>query len=246
VLLHGLFGGAWSYDPVLAAITQPHNLFIPTLSYHGALGAGPVPSLDFRAEIERLAAAIATTCSAPVDLVGYSLGGRLALGLAIAQPSLVRRLLLISSRRGLDSQRERDERQRADEVWAKLLETEGPEAFFERWWTQPLFASLSRLPTEILQQELMHRKRHDPVGLSAALRRFGLGRQPSYSSETRRLEVPVTLLAGAFDEKYVALSGQLAAQLPLGRCVVVEQAGHHLLLEAPCRVAQIIDEEIER
>jgi 2-succinyl-6-hydroxy-2,4-cyclohexadiene-1-carboxylate synthase len=246
VLLHGMFGGPWSYDGVLGALAQPRNLLVPTLSYHGATRGAPLPDVDYLEEVERLAGQIAETCSAPVDLVGYSLGGRLALGLSVAHPQLVRRLLLVSSRRGLESQLERDERQRADEHWARLLESEGLDAFFERWWTQPLFASLSRLPKETLHEELVRRKSHDPSGLAAALRRLGLGKQPSYLSEARNLRLPVTLLAGALDEKYLALSAQLASELPLGRCVVVEQAGHHLLLEAPCRVAQIIDEETER
>jgi 2-succinyl-6-hydroxy-2,4-cyclohexadiene-1-carboxylate synthase len=246
VLLHGFVGGSWSYHDVIASLGSSRELLIPTLTYHEAGSGGLLPNRDFADEIERLARYVAKTGSEPIELVGYSMGGRLALGLAIAHPELVRGLVLLSSRRGLDCPLSRERRRQADEVWADMLEREGLDAFLDRWWTQPIFRTLSRLPAERLRMELEQRRTHRPVGLAAALRHFGLGSQPSYASEVRGLELPVTLVAGELDEKFVSLTRQLATELPQGRCIVVEGAGHHLLLEAPTRVARIIDEEIER
>jgi 2-succinyl-6-hydroxy-2,4-cyclohexadiene-1-carboxylate synthase len=122
------------------------------------------------------------------------------------------------------------------------VERIGTEAFLERWWAQPLFHPLAKLPASILKTELDQRGRHRPAGLAAALRELSLGQQPSYANEVRALELPVTVIAGALDPKFVALGTRLAAALPQGRCLVVEDAGHHLLLEAPAKVAQVIDE----
>ena len=106
-----------------------------------------------------------------------------------------------------------------------------------------MFRSLRGLPSEVLQAELTQRSRLEPTGLAAALRRLGLGSQPSYAAEARKLQTPTTLVAGSADEKFVILSRQLASELPQARCIVVEGAGHHLLLEAPATVARIIEEE---
>ncbi len=246
VLLHGFVGGSWSYHDVIALLGHSRDLIVPTLTYHEADSSVPLLNQDFAGEVERLACDIAEAGAERIDLVGYSMGGRLALGLAIAHPELVRKLVLLSSRRGLDCPLERERRRQADDVWADLLERDGLDAFLDRWWSQPIFRTLSTPPSERLKAEVQQRRKHRHFGLAAALRRFGLGNQPSYASEVRGLALPVTLVAGELDEKFVSLSRQLATELPQSRCLVVEGAGHHLLLEAPARVARIIDEETER
>jgi 2-succinyl-6-hydroxy-2,4-cyclohexadiene-1-carboxylate synthase len=244
VMLHGFAGGAWSYDHVLPNLIHHGELLIPTLSYHESDGpATPLRILSFEAEISRIAELIAARSRGQVDLVGYSMGGRIAFGLSVAHPELVRRLVLISSRRGLATEREREERRRADAVWAEILEREGLESFLQRWWAQPLFRSLARLPQASLRRELECRRGHSPLGLAAAMRHLGLGNQPSYAAEARRLGIPVTMVAGDLDTKFLTLSQQLASELPFGRFVVVKGSGHHLLLEAPQQVARIINEE---
>lgn len=246
VLLHGFAGGSWSFDTVIETIGPCRTVTAPTLTYHGSAGGDPFPDVDFLGEVQRLASDLVGDGAEPVDLVGYSMGGRLALGLAITHPELVKSLVLLSSRRGLDSPEEREQRRQTDASWANLIEQDGLNAFFERWWCQPIFRSLSRLSSERLERELTQRRLHQPAGLAAALRRWGLGSQPSYAAEIRALRVPVTLVAGELDEKFVGLSRELAAELPKARCLVVEGAGHHLPLEAPARIARIILEETER
>jgi 2-succinyl-6-hydroxy-2,4-cyclohexadiene-1-carboxylate synthase len=246
VLLHGFAGGSWSYGEVVSALGRRREVLAPTLTYHEPAGGETLPEVDFAGEVERLVCEIKGTGANPVDLVGYSMGGRLALGLALAHPELVETLVLLSARRGLDCPAERERRRQADANWAERLEREGLEVFLEHWWAQPIFRSLAQLTSDRLESELAQRRTHHPARLAAALRCWGLGCQPGYASEVRRLQVPVVLLAGGLDEKFVSLSRQLAAELPKGRCLVVEGAGHHLLLEAPARVARIILEETER
>jgi 2-succinyl-6-hydroxy-2,4-cyclohexadiene-1-carboxylate synthase len=246
VLLHGFAGGSWTFDNVIETIGRCRTVTAPTLTYHGPAGGDPLPEVDFRGEIQRLASDLVDGGAEPVDLVGYSMGGRLALGLAITHPELVKSLVLLSSRRGLDGPEEREQRRQADARWADLIEQDGLDAFFKRWWCQPIFRSLSRLSPERLEHELAQRRQHKPAGLAAALRRWGLGSQPSYAAEIRSLRVPVTLVAGELDEKFVGLSREMAAELLKVRSLVVEGAGHHLPLEAPARIARIILEETER
>lgn len=246
LLLHGFAGGTWSWEQVTAALTPRKSaLLVPTLTYHESSDGELLPEVDFAGEVERLANLVVHSGAKPIDLVGYSMGGRLALGLAIAHPELVRSLVLVSARRGLDCAMEQACRRQVDANWAELLEREGLDAFLDRWWTQPIFRSLSQLAPERLAPELAHRRSHRAAQLAAALRKWGLGCQPAYSAEVRRLRTPVILVAGKLDEKFVGLSLDLAAELPRGRCIMVEGAGHQLLLEAPGELARIIDEEIE-
>jgi 2-succinyl-6-hydroxy-2,4-cyclohexadiene-1-carboxylate synthase len=252
VLLHGLFGGPTSFEPVLAEMHSRFQAFCPTLSYHEAAtglhtrlqdrSKGETNEVSFLDEVDRLAARVMTEFSEkPVTLVGYSLGGRIALSMAIRHAPLVRKLVLISSRRGLDTPSEREARVASDDGWARRLEHSGFEGFFEAWWAQPVFASLARLPDAVLERETRARQALDPKRLATALRRFSLGVQPDYRGEVRRLSVPTLLVVGGLDTKFVALSHELAGELPNGRTIVVENAGHHLLLEAPAALARIMD-----
>ncbi|HEY5960005.1 MAG TPA: alpha/beta fold hydrolase [Polyangiaceae bacterium] len=247
VLIHGFLGGPWSFDGVLSRLSSGPDVMCPALSFHGHGAESDSYDTTFLGEIDRIAANVVRRFGgAPVTLLGYSLGGRIALGLAIRHPSAVRRLILISSRRGLDAAEDRSTRLARDEAWATLLERSGWDAFLEAWWAQPVFSSLQRLPSEALEREAIQRRRGHPSALAMAMRRFSLGNQPDYATEVQNLAVPTLLVAGDLDPKFVGLSKELAELLPKGRVFVIENAGHHLLLEAPAAVARIIDEELER
>lgn len=274
VLLHGFLGGSWSYDGVLAACQRSHDVLVPTLSFHtghagnrietGALhdatplGRAPSSTVDrdgtnetaqatrFSDEIRRIAAAIHQFAgSSKVLLVGYSMGGRLALGVSVHFPQLIAKLVLVSARRGLDTRAERVARITSDEHWAKILEQQGLVFFLERWLAQSLFCGMQQLPAQVLEREHDRRLSQDPQALACALRRLGLGRQPSYARGVRQLQVPVSILAGECDQKFLSLSERLASELPRAERIVVKGASHQVLLEAPSWVSRIIDEGYE-
>lgn len=271
VLLHGFLGGSWSYDNVLAGCQRSHEVLVPTLSFHtGHSGKGvetgtsrdAVPvrrtacsivyadstnegtrTTRFSDEIRRVATAIQQFAgSSKVLLVGYSMGGRLALGVSVHFPQLIAKLVLVSARRGLDCRAERAARITSDERWAKMLEQQGLVSFFERWSAQPLFLGMRKLPAQTLEREYHRRMTHDPHALACALRRLGLGRQPSYARGVRQLQVPVSILAGECDQKFLTLSERLASEFPRAERIVVKGASHQVLLEAPSWVSRVIDE----
>lgn len=243
VLLHGFLGGSWSYDAVLAGCHRSYDVLVPTLSFHGESRTERARRLRFSDEVRRIAARIERFSDpSKVILVGYSMGGRIALGIAVHFPQLVERLVLVSSRRGLDTWGERAARIQADERWAQRLEHDGLGPFLERWAEQPIFRCARDLPLDVLERERVRRSAHDARELACALRQLGLGRQPGYALGVRRLEIPVNLLVGEFDQKFVALSARLASELPKAQRSVVKGASHQLLLEAPTRVSRIIDE----
>jgi len=233
--LHGFTGSprSWDFLP-----DQPHEQrFVPALVGHlGCEGASAVG--DFEAEVDRLARLCAH--QSPLHVVGYSLGARLALGLALRHPARVSRLTLISAHPGLASDAERGERRAADERWCELLLTRGSRAFVDAWQAQALWATQARLDEATLQRKRNERLSHDPAGLARSLRVTGLGQMPNYREQLPQLTVPVTLCAGALDLKFRALAELMAKSVAHAELSIVDGAGHDLLLERPELITEVI------
>ncbi len=171
------------------------------------------------------------------SLVGYSMGGRIALYLATRYPQFVERLALISASPGLESEIERTERARNDDSLAMKLEAEGLPTFLDDWYGQPLFASLKARP-ELLAKVIERRGKGSSRSLAKALKSLSAGRQPSLWEELRSLTVPALFIAGEMDSKYASLARRMADLCPNGKPCIIAQAGHAVHLEQPWAVAE--------
>ncbi len=184
------------------------------------LGAGP-----WEAELDRLEA-----LAPPVfTLCGYSMGGRLALALALRIPERVRRLVLVSASPGLADAEERAARRAADEALADRIEAIGVEAFAREWAAQPLFAGQS---AEVAAAAHAERLRRSAGELAAQLRGLGTGAMPSLWVRLGELPMPVSAVVGERDPKFRAIADRMGFPVE-----VVPRAGHALPLEAPAAVA---------
>jgi 2-succinyl-6-hydroxy-2,4-cyclohexadiene-1-carboxylate synthase len=230
VLLHGFTGSPSSWDAVLALVPERPTLRPPLLGH----GAPPPGARTFADEIARLAALLP---DAPVHLAGYSLGARLALSLALAHPTHVARLTLIGAHPGLPTTQEKHARRESDAAWRRLLTEGGMERFLDAWDAQPLFATRARLPDAVTRAHRAARLRHDPSGLARSLEVLGLAEMPDLRPELPRLTLPVTLLAGELDAKFLGLARELTSALPHATLRAAPGAGHDLLLERPDLVA---------
>lgn len=238
-LLHGFTGGPDSFQEVLGFLhAPPDEIATPVLVGHGD------PARDravtgFESEVDRLAAALRER-GVRWHLVGYSLGGRLALGLLVRHPELFGAATLIGAQPGLATEAERAERRAADERRCDLLEQRGIEAFVAEWEAMPLFATQSRLSADALARQRAERLKHDPRGLARSLRLTGLGVMPSYAGALAGLRVPVTLVAGVEDAKFSALAHGMARAIPGARVELVAGAGHNVVLERPRALARLL------
>ena len=169
--------------------------------------------------------------------VGYSMGGRLALRLALDRPATVQQLVLVSATPGFDRAGEREARLASDERLASDVERDGVRKFLERWLAQPLFETV---PPEATQLDI--RTRGNTVHrLAHQLRALGQGVQEPLWDRLGELSMPVLVLTGAYDRKYVEIGERMVAAIGANAAqVTLPHAGHATHLERPAEVADTI------
>ncbi|HEY6318849.1 MAG TPA: alpha/beta fold hydrolase [Acidimicrobiia bacterium] len=169
--------------------------------------------------------------------VGYSMGGRLCLRLALDNPALVDALVLVSGSPGIREPGPREARQAADERRAQDLERDGLELFLERWLDQRLFETLPREKAMLEER----RRRNNVPRVAHQLRALGQGAQEPLWDRLGELTVPVLLVAGGYDRAYSEMARQMADAIGAGAAVeIVPKAGHAVQLEQPDEVAHRI------
>jgi 2-succinyl-6-hydroxy-2,4-cyclohexadiene-1-carboxylate synthase len=229
VLLHGFGGTRRAWDGVIAALDReryrPLALDLPG---HGAAAQSERP-ITFTACVE----AVLDASPERFALAGYSLGGRVALHVALTAPERVARLVLVASSPGIEDAAERAARRTSDDALASDLERIPFEEFIERWRTQPLFAAE---PPEVGSLARADQRRNQPEALAAVMRGLGTGEMQPLWGRLGELRMPVTVLVGERDQKFRALGERMVTLLAHARLMVVA-GGHGLPLENPVGVA---------
>jgi len=213
---------------------------LPDLPGHGANTNLPFePPLHFDMLNQDLLSLLDSLAIRQTHLVGYSMGGRAALYFAVHHPDRVASLILESASPGLTDPDERRARAGEDDRRANAIRTEGVEAFVEQWYDLPLFRSLRALP-DVLAQIIAQRKANHPAWIAKVISDLSPGRQPPVWDQVPRLDMPVLLVAGSLDKKYVALGEQIAAHIPRARLAIVPEAGHTVHLEQPEKFVHLL------
>ena len=239
LFLHGFMGSSADWREVLGAMGDRAHCMAVDLPGHGASLGLPPDTYT----IEGASRAVIRTLDylqvvRPV-VAGYSMGGRLALYLALRYPSRCAGLILESASPGLESAGERAARRAADGTKAKRLESEDFEAFLRDWYAQPLFAPLAR-NEDLLRRTIDARRRNDAGELARSLRGMGTGSQPSLWGELEGLAVPALAITGELDEKYAGISSRMVGINPRIESAVVPRAGHTVHAETPAAYASLL------
>ena len=234
VLLHGFTQTSGSWDGVAARLCDRHAVRALDLPGHGAAG-------EERAGLWETAALVAET-GGRATYIGYSLGGRVALHVAIARPDVVERLVLVGATAGIDDDEERAARRRADEELAARIEEIGVDAFLTEWLAQPLFADL---PPDAAG--LAERRSNTAEGLAASLRASGTGMMdPPLWDRLEPIEAPVLVIAGELDVKFRRLGASLVRGIgDHAELVVVAGAGPAVPFEQPERFTDALERWFE-
>ena len=223
MLVHGFTQTGASWAAIADMLRSAgHEVITPDAPGHGTRGDAPANLWDG-------ALGLSAECG-PGTWVGYSMGGRLALHVALAHPDVVQRLVLVGATPGIVDDDERAARVQADEELAVSLERDGVDAFLERWLTQPLFASL---PPEAA--DVGARRANTVAGLAGSLRLAGTGAQEPLWDRLGEIAVPVMLVVGGDDAKFRDLAFRMAERLPDATVVELGGCGHACHLETPER-----------
>jgi 2-succinyl-6-hydroxy-2,4-cyclohexadiene-1-carboxylate synthase len=230
VLVHGFTQTLAAWGPVGRRLAGRRQVVRVDLPGHGASGA-------VRVGFGEAAGLVGEAGGAGV-YVGYSLGGRLCLRLALDRPDLVRGLVLVGASPGIADPGARAARRDADEALAAGIERDGVAVFLDRWLAGPLFAGL---PEEAAGRR--DRLANTPEGLAYALRRLGTGAQEPLWGRLAGLRPPTLLVAGALDAKFAGIAHDMAAAAGTGaRVALVAGAGHAVPLERPDAMAALVEE----
>ena len=240
VALHGFTGNGETMRD-LASRIDPHAI-VPDLAGHGA---GPHPDDPGRYSIEAMVDDVLGLGDDPIDLVGYSMGGRVAFSAACRSPERVRTLSLIGASAGLADPIDRATRAAADDDLATLIEDD-LDGFVDRWMANPLFATQARLGQKFVAASRAQRLANDPRALATSLRRASTGRMAPLHELLGRCSMPVGLIVGADDPKFLGIADDLVGRLPDARTHVIAEAGHAAHLEQPAAVAAAVIETIGR
>lgn len=211
----------------------------PDLPGHGSSVGLPSEAYTIEGTSRRVLDSLGESGVERPVLVGYSMGGRLALYLALRHPARCAGLFLESASPGLESAEERRSRREADESRAKRLESEDFGRFLEDWYRQPLFASLAR-DEALLRRTIEARRRNDPAELAQSLRGMGTGSQPSLWGELPGLQVSALAVAGELDSKYAEIAHRMAGASPIIDCTIVPGVGHNVHVEVPSAYTSLL------
>jgi 2-succinyl-6-hydroxy-2,4-cyclohexadiene-1-carboxylate synthase len=240
VALHGFTGSIAAWDLHVPALAERRRLLLVDLPGHGRTH---LPDPDI-ATVERsaadLAALLLDMAAAPADVLGYSLGARIALRLAIAHPEVVARLVLESPSAGIADPGARAARRAADEELAGRIEAGPIAAFVDEWERSAVFASHAALPPERARRIRAMRLANDPAGLAASLRAAGQGSMEPLHDRLPEVAAATLVIAGALDTVGRPRAEQVAAGIPGARLEIIEDAGHTPHDEQPEAFARLV------
>lgn len=232
VFLHGFMGSCRDFERIMVELLQHFYCVSIDLPGHGRTQVlGDATCYGMEAIALSLIQVLDHLNLGPCHLLGYSMGGRVALYLVLHYPEYFRSVILESASPGLVSETDRRDRRQHDAAIAHRLETETFDSFLDWWYGQPLFHSLRDHPT--YEAMLQRRRDNNPQELARSLRQLGLGQQLSLWSKLQDLTLPCRLIVGERDQKFVDLGQRMTAAIATANLCIVQHCGHSVHQEQP-------------
>ncbi|MDF2536189.1 MAG: Menaquinone biosynthesis related protein [Bacillales bacterium] len=233
MMLHGFTGSINTWRHFVSKHNEDFRFVVPSLVGHGKTDAPhDLNRYTIESVVEDLVGILDQLKINQIHLVGYSMGGRLAIAFALKYPNRLKSLVLESASAGISSKKEREKRQESDGTLSLKIDHDGMEAFVDYWENIPLFQPLEKkisFPDKLRLRT--DRISHKPNGLMASLIMMGTGSQPYYMNKLSRIKVPTLILTGKIDEKFSKIGEQMADQIINSEHVIVKDSGHVIHLE---------------
>ncbi|MEL6938694.1 MAG: 2-succinyl-6-hydroxy-2,4-cyclohexadiene-1-carboxylate synthase [Cyanobacteria bacterium J06598_1] len=242
LLLHGFLGSHQDFASLLPNLSRHFYCITPDLPGHGRTKTQP-NRYTFTSTTDTLLALLHHLNIQQTHLLGYSMGGRLALYMVCEFPKCFIRVVLESASPGLETAEEREKRAQSDDAIAHRLETTPLPQFLTQWYQNPLFTSTLNKP-DIYTAMIQRRQNNAPSELARALQGFSTGRQPSLWAKLSDIKaVPLLLIVGILDTKFVAINRNILKQpgsKARTKLEIVDECGHNVHLEAPNAYAKAV------
>lgn len=239
--LHGFTGSGLDFECFTYNTLQNFSWFAPDLMGHGQT---PISENErdysFDAHIDYLDL-ISKQLKKPFILLGYSMGGRLALKYALERPHNLKHLILASGTPGIIDRDERLQRQQADEALASKILSEGVHNFINFWQEQDIIRSQKNIPLSIYEPLLKRKFANNALGLANSLRKMGTGSMESLWHQLCEIEIPVTLITGEKDLKFTQIAEQMSLYLRNASHIIFPNIGHAAIWENPDYFIKILN-----
>lgn len=236
VLLHGFLGSSADFSLLSSELSNYYYSIAFDLPGHGKSLFLSEASYIIDNTIVSIHSQLHNIGISKVHLVGYSMGGRIALSFANAYPEMISSLTMISSTAGLKSEEERRQRVENDAKIIDKIQTMAMEDFLHFWYSQQIFSFSSERINPILSQRVMN----DKSEIIKSLKFAGTGMMTSLWDNLQNLNFPILLLSGEKDKKYVRICEEMHQIMPNSRNIVIENSSHNLLLDAPVETLNLI------
>lgn len=247
LLLHGFTGNKESWHRFMHSWSDRYHLIAVDLLGHGATDAPPSATrYTMQHAVTDLCALLDQLHIERTAVLGYSMGGRLALSLAVQHPTRISALILESSSPGLALASERTARLEQDASLATAIEQKGLDWFVDYWGALPLFTTASTLSEDdraLLRQQRLNNR---PQGLAHSLRGMGTGSQPSHWADLHHLTMPTLLITGELDVKFCRIAKQMCEQNDRFIHQPVANAGHLVHMEQAAMFDTIVMDFLSR
>ncbi|MBJ7983391.1 2-succinyl-6-hydroxy-2,4-cyclohexadiene-1-carboxylate synthase [Bacillus cereus] len=241
LLLHGFTGSMETWRSFIPSWSEQFQVILVDIVGHGKTESPEeVTHYDIQNVALHMKELLDHLHIENAHVLGYSMGGRLAITMACLYPGYVRSILLENCTAGLESEEERKERKEKDERLADKIEQEGIRNFVSMWENIPLFETQQRLAQNVKEAVRKERLANNPTGLANSLRGMGTGAQPSWWNELQTLKMPVLLLNGESDEKFFRLLKNIEKCIPRANFVKIDGAGHAIHVEQPEKFDTIV------
>jgi 2-succinyl-6-hydroxy-2,4-cyclohexadiene-1-carboxylate synthase len=240
LLIHGFTGRGTAWGSHAAVLARSFRTIVVDLPGHGRTGIhADLARIGVEGTADDLAVILERLDAVPAHVLGYSLGARVALRLAVAHPDVVARLVLESPSAGIARAGERSSRRRADAALAAAIERDGIEAFVDAWERRPVFASQATLPARRAARIRRLRLGNRGAGLAASLRAAGQGAMAPLHDRLAAVRAPTLVIAGALDPAGRARAETVASGVPGARVAILDGAGHTPHEERPLRFRRL-------
>ena len=245
VLLHGFTGSTKTWHEVAALLPKTYRIIAVDLIGHGQTDS-PEDAIYYtmKYQIELLHKLFEVLQLKQFHLVGYSMGGRVALSYAVQYPEKLVSLILESATPGIIDEQLRIERQHSDYTLACKIEEEGVEAFISFWENIPLFETQKQLPAKRQAKLRNERQNQQAVGLANSLRMMGTGKMPEMWGHVASLPMQTTLITGELDTKFINIANEMQQVNKSIHHIIVPSVGHAIHVENSKKFATIVKEAI--